>query len=84
MTGQTKAKRLADALDRRVPVFDRAPIVDQAAAELRRLDESEAALVEVLKGLADLYDTDDGCKSLPQYQMARTLITRIEAERTAK
>lgn len=52
MTKQTKAQRLADALDRRVPVFDHAPIVDQAAAELRRLDANEAALLEALRKIA--------------------------------
>lgn len=39
MTTQPEALRLADALDRRVPVFDKMPIVDVAAAELRRLHE---------------------------------------------
>ena len=43
MTTQTEAQRLADALTRRVPVFDGVPIIDKAAAELLRLDEEVKA-----------------------------------------
>lgn len=38
MTTQTEAQRLADALTWRVHVFDGVPILDKAAAELRRLE----------------------------------------------
>lgn len=46
---QTRTRRLADALERRVPVFEGAPILDVASAELRRLEASEAALIEALE-----------------------------------
>lgn len=34
-----------------------------------------AQLVGALEGMADLYDTDEGCKSLPQYIAARAALS---------
>lgn len=48
MNTQTEAQRLADALTRRVPVFEGMPIIDAAAAELRRLEAANAELLAAL------------------------------------
>jgi hypothetical protein len=76
MTKQ-EALRLADYLD---DLFDADGEPKQAAAELRRLHEANQAMLEALKSLADLYDTDEGCRSLPQYIAARAAIAKGEAK----
>ena len=46
---------------------------DQANA---RLIASAPDLLEALRNLADLYDTDEGCRSLPEYIAARAAIAK--------
>ena len=46
--------------------------------ELRTLN---AELVEALRGMVDLYDTDDGCKTLPQCVVARAALAKVEASK---
>ena len=46
MTEQTKAQRLADILQYKIPSME---CLEEAAAELRRLDALNAELVETLK-----------------------------------
>ena len=58
---KSRAAKLADSLERRAPVFEGAPILDVAAAELRRLSASEAALVDALeRAEASLTDYQQG------------------------
>ena len=42
----------------------------------RQLVERVKELEEALRNLADLYDTDDGCRSLPQYVAARAALSK--------
>ena len=37
-------------------------------------------LLEALRGMVDLYDTDDGCKNLPQYVVARAALAKVQGE----
>ena len=41
-----------------------------------RLIAAAPELLEALKELADLYDTDEGCRSLPEYIAARAAIVK--------
>jgi len=41
-----------------------------------RLIAAAPDLLEALKDLADLYDTDEGCRSLPEYIAARAAIAK--------
>ena len=52
------ALELADALDRRVPVFDGVPIITYAAAELRRLHKVNQELLEALKSSLTVLELD--------------------------
>ena len=47
--------------------------------EVIRLRALNAELVEALRGMVDLYDTDDGCKTLPQCVVARAALAKVEA-----
>lgn len=99
MTKQTKAQRLADFLKGVTFLSDLqsglSPITGYAiAAELRRLDANEAALLEALKELNaagdNSVDPEDGNDFNAMLRFgravdaARAIITRIEAERNAK
>lgn len=66
---QIEAQRLADHIERLIPG-------DPLAAELRRLHDLNQEVIGALKDLADLYDTDEGCRSLPQYISARAAIAK--------
>lgn len=46
---------------------------------LQALYEQRAELLEALKGMCDLYNTDEGTRSLPQYISACAAITNVEA-----
>lgn len=35
-------------------------------------------LIQALAELADLYDTDEGCRSTPQYVAARSALSRVK------
>lgn len=97
MTEQTKAQRLADELLARHPLYGSQDNT-KYAAELRRMDANEAALVEALKSVMEeanqVIDGEWGGKPdagesrnddfMPSLTSARALITRIEAERNAK
>ena len=72
---QPGALRLADELESCGCLADEA-IYDNAAAELRRLHDLNQEVIWALKDLADLYDTDEGCRSLPQYISARAAIAK--------
>ena len=59
----------------------------ESAKELRRLHaeneelkEQRDELLEALRNLADLYDTDEGCRSLPEYIAARAAIAKATGE----
>ena len=52
MTEQTKAQRLADILQYKIPSIE---CLEQAAVELRRLDALNAELMEALERLVDIY-----------------------------
>lgn len=75
---QDEAQRLADELESCGCLADEGTY-DEAASELRRLLELNREVIRALKDLADLYDTDEGCRSLPQYIAARAAITKAEA-----
>ena len=45
-----------------------------------RLIAAAPALLAALIGMADLYDTDDGCRTLPQYVAARAAIAKAKGE----
>lgn len=47
--------------------------------KLARLEQQRAELLEALKGMCELYDTDEGTRSLPQYVAAISIITKVEA-----
>ena len=51
-------------------------IHQDTAAELRRLHELNQEVLGALKDLADLYDTDEGCRALPEYINARAAIAK--------
>jgi hypothetical protein len=76
---QTEALRIAEILKRECALVASRDATE-AAAELRRLHEANQAMLEALKSLADLYDTDEGCRSLPQYIAARAAIAKGEAK----
>lgn len=46
----------------------------------RELTAQRDELLEALLGMAYLYDTDDGCKALPQYVAARAVIAKATGE----
>ena len=57
---------------------------DESEAELRTEDitsllEQRTHLLEALKGICKLYDTDEGTRSLPQYVAAISAIAKAEA-----
>lgn len=45
-----------------------------------RLIAATPELLEALKNLSELYDTDEGCRNLPEYQAARAAITKATGE----
>ena len=45
-----------------------------------RLIAAAPDLLEALRNLADLYDTDKGCRSLPEYIAARAAIAKATGE----
>ena len=45
-----------------------------------KLIAAAPALLAALIGMADLYDTDDGCRTLPQYVAARAAIAKATGE----
>lgn len=48
--------------------------------EIVVLKEQRDELLEALRNLADLYDTDEGCRSLPEYIAARAAIAKATGE----
>ena len=48
--------------------------------EIVALKEQRDELLEALRNLADLYDTDEGCRSLPEYIAARAAIAKATGE----
>lgn len=77
---QTEAQRLAALCDSEVvATVARDVMMHETAAELRRLHDLNQEALGALKDLADLYDTDEGCRSLPQYIAAREAIAKAEA-----
>lgn len=75
MKTQSAALHLADALDSE---FTTGRISNdtgrKAAAELRRLHAVNDELLGALKAITALYETDEGCRSLPEYIAARAAI----------
>lgn len=53
---------------------------DEDCDEIDRLHEQRDELLEALRNLADLYDTDEGCRALPQYIAARAAIAKATGE----
>jgi len=49
-------------------------------AAILPLAENYLAVVEALKGLSALYDTDEGCRSVPEYVKARAAVRAAEGE----
>lgn len=49
--------------------------------EIVALKEQRDELLEALRNLSDLYDTDEGCRSLPEYIAARTAIAKATGEK---
>lgn len=45
-----------------------------------RLIAAAPELLDALERLADLYDTDEGCRSLPEYREARAAIAKAKGE----
>lgn len=76
MNEQSEALRLADYIQSRTRPIDSGTAL-MAAAELRRLHSLNAELLEALRNLAKLYDTDEGCRSLPEYIAARAAIAKV-------
>ena len=48
----------------------------ESQSEITELKKQRDELLEALTGMVALYDTDEGCRSLPEYQAARTAICR--------
>ena len=48
--------------------------------EIVALKEQRDELLEALRNLADLYDTNEGCRSLPEYIAARAAIAKATGE----
>lgn len=55
-------------------------VVDAAQDEVNGLRAEKAELLAALERLADLYDTDEGCRSLPEYREARAAIAKAKGE----
>lgn len=56
---------------------DQEQVVDYVYEEAdARLIAAAPELLEALKAITDLYDTDEGCRSLPEYKAARTAIAK--------
>jgi hypothetical protein len=56
---------------------------DTPAEELKanaRLMAAAPELLEALQAISDLYDTDEGCRSTPEYIKARTAIKKALGE----
>src|SRR5690554_4275769 len=45
-----------------------------------RLISAAPELLEALEAITDLYDTDEGCRSLQEYQAARAAIAKATGE----
>jgi hypothetical protein len=80
---QPEALRLADGLEQGFQTGSISAQLDQAAAELRRLHEVNAELLEVLQEIRDNYDCDEDahkygsrCRSC----VARAAITNATGE----
>ena len=67
-------RRLYDENRRLVNTLNRVSEVRSLLVEQR--DE----LLEALQNMSDLYDTDEGCRSLPQYVAARAAIANATGE----
>lgn len=50
---------------------------------MQELEQERNTLLAALKDMADLYDTDEGCRSLPQYKAARAAIAKVEGTPSA-
>ena len=57
--------------------YHRADVIKQ---RFDRLIAQRGELLEALRNLADLYDTDEGCRSLPEYIAARAAIAKATGE----
>jgi hypothetical protein len=77
---QPNALRLAEALYAAPETGAMPDDIQQAADELVRLYGASQVMLEALKGIADLYDTDEGCRTLPQYIAARAAIAKGEQQ----
>lgn len=61
-----------------IDLLNRAELYKESSVVLAMVQQNKDML-EALKGMSDLYDTDDGTRSLPQYIAARATIARTEA-----
>lgn len=52
----------------------------EEAQEIHQARWAASDLIQALAGLADLYDTDEGCRSTPQYVAARSALARVKGE----
>ena len=68
---------LNDVQDQRRAAFR---MIERLNDELGRVCEQRDELLEGLRNLADLYDTDEGCRSLPEYIAARAAIAKATGE----
>jgi len=50
--------------------------IKQASVADARLIAAAPELLEALEAITDLYDTDEGCRSLPEYNAARAAIAK--------
>lgn len=57
-----------------------ASFIDEPSADDARLIAAAPELLEALRSLSELYNSDDGCKSLPQYIAARVAIAKATGE----
>jgi len=52
----------------------------EALGDLKEARAGVADTIQALAELADLYDTDEGCRSTPQYVAARLALARVKGE----
>lgn len=50
----------------------------EEAQDIHQARCAASDLIQALSGLADLYDTDQGCKSTPEYIAARAALARAK------
>ena len=53
-------------------------MLSKAAQQYAALEEQRDELLEALKDMVALYNTDEGCRSLPEHQAACAAIARAE------